>query len=136
VLESYLPSYGDMADGIISTGNYSAYHPSALNRDFVKAVLKADNNEAPPDYNSVAVYDIMHAIYNVVAAQKGTLDPDKTMQLLRGMAFESPRGPIEIGADSRDIVQTVYIRRTEKRDGKFVNVEIAAYPRSTDPLDR
>ncbi|HEV8022260.1 MAG TPA: hypothetical protein VGP41_13390, partial [Candidatus Lustribacter sp.] len=58
-----------------------------------------------------------------------------TMQLLRGMAFESPRGPLEIGRDSRDIVQTVYIRRTQRRNGKFVNVEIASYPRSTDPLD-
>jgi branched-chain amino acid transport system substrate-binding protein len=135
VLESFLPSYGDMADGLISTGNYSANHDSKLNRDFVRAVLKADNNESPPDYNSVAIYDIMHAIYNVAGAQKGVLDPDKTMQLLRGMAFESPRGPIEIGADSRDIIQTVYIRRTEKRDGKYVNVEVASYPRSLDPLD-
>jgi branched-chain amino acid transport system substrate-binding protein len=136
VLESFLPAYGDMADGIISTGNYSANHDSKLNRDFVKAVLKADNNESPPDYNSVAIYDIMHAIYNVANAQKGNLDPEKTMQLLRGMHFESPRGPLEIGAESRDIVQTVYIRKTLKRDGKYVNVETASYPRSTDPLDR
>jgi branched-chain amino acid transport system substrate-binding protein len=73
--------------------------------------------------------------YNVAGAQNGVLHPDKTMQLLRGMAFESPRGPIEIGAASRDIIQTVYIRRTEKRDGKYVNVEVASYPRSLDPLD-
>jgi branched-chain amino acid transport system substrate-binding protein len=58
------------------------------------------------------------------------------MQLLRGMSFESPRGPLEIGKDSRDIVQTVYIRRTEKRNGQYVNVEIASFPRSVDPLDR
>jgi branched-chain amino acid transport system substrate-binding protein len=135
VLEAFLPTYGDMADGIISTGNYSANHDSKLNAAFVSAVLKADNGESPPDYNSVAIYDIMHAIYTVTEAQKGTLDPDRTMQLLRGMAFESPRGPLEIGRDSRDIVQTVYIRRTQRRNGKFVNVEIASYPRSTDPLD-
>jgi branched-chain amino acid transport system substrate-binding protein len=136
VLESFLPTYGDMADGIISTGNYSADHPSKLNDAFVKAVLKEDNGEAPPDYNSVAIYDIMHAIYSVTEAQKGNLDPDRTMALLRGMAFESPRGPLEIGKDSRDIIQTVYIRRTERRNGKFVNVEIAAFPRATDPLDK
>ncbi len=136
VLESFLPTYGEMADGIISTGNYSANHQSKLNDAFVQAVLKQDNGEAPPDYNSVAIYDIMHAIYNVTEAQKGNLDPDRTMQLLRGMSFESPRGPIEIGKDSRDIVQTVYIRRTQLRDGKYVNVEIASYPRSTDPLDK
>ncbi len=76
----------------------------------------------------------MNAIYRVVNAQKGVLDPDRTMALLRGMKFESPRGPLEIDARNRDIVQTVYIRRTQKRDGKFVNVEIASYPRSTDPL--
>jgi branched-chain amino acid transport system substrate-binding protein len=136
VLESFLPTYGDMADGIISTGNYSANHPSKLNDAFVKAVLKEDKGEAPPNYNSVAIYDIMHAICNVVDAQKGSLDPDRTMQLLRGMSFESPRGPIEIGKDSRDIVQTVYIRRTERRNGKFANVEIASFPRSVDPLDK
>ncbi|HEV8019818.1 MAG TPA: ABC transporter substrate-binding protein, partial [Candidatus Lustribacter sp.] len=113
VLEAFLPTYGDMADGIISTGNYSANHDSKLNAAFVSAVLKADNGESPPDYNSVAIYDIMHAIYTVTEQQKGSLDPDRTMQLLRGLAFESPRGPLEIGRDSRDIVQTVYIRRTE-----------------------
>ncbi len=136
VLESFLPTYGDMADGIISTGNYSANHQSKLNDAFVSAVLKEDKGEAPPDYNSVAIYDIMHAIYNVTEAQKGNLDPDRTMQLLRGMSFESPRGPLEIGKESRDIVQTVYIRRTEKRNGQYVNVEIASYPRSVDPLDK
>ena len=136
VLESFLPTYGDMADGIISTGNYSANHQSKLNDAFVKAVLTEDKGEAPPDYNSVAIYDIMHAIYNVTEAQNGNLDPDRTMQLLRGMNFESPRGPLEIGKDSRDIVQTVYIRRTEKRNGQYVNVEIASYPRSVDPLDK
>jgi branched-chain amino acid transport system substrate-binding protein len=125
-----------MADGIISIGNYSANHASKLNDAFVKEVLKQDKGEAPPDYNSVAIYDIMHAIYNVTAAQKGSLDPDRTMQLLGGMSFESPRGPLEIGKDSRDIVQTVYIRRTEKRNGQYVNVEIASYPHATDPLDR
>jgi branched-chain amino acid transport system substrate-binding protein len=135
VLESFLPTYGEMADGIISTGNYSANHASKVNDTFVKAVLKEDKGEAPPDYNSVAIYDIMHAIYTVTDQQKGNLDPDRTMQLLRGMSFESPRGPLEIGKDSRDIVQTVYIRRTEKRKGQYVNVEIASFPRSVDPLD-
>jgi len=134
VLESFLPAYGDFANGIISAGNYSANHDSRINRAFVAAVLAADNNEAPPDYNSVATYDIMNAIYRVIEAQKGNLDPDRTMGLLRGMTFESPRGPLEIDARNRDIVQTVYIRRTEKRDGKYVNVEIASYPRATDPL--
>jgi branched-chain amino acid transport system substrate-binding protein len=57
------------------------------------------------------------------------------MALVRGMSFESPRGPIEIDPNNRDIVQTVYIRRTEKRDGRYINVEIAAFPKSTDPLD-
>jgi branched-chain amino acid transport system substrate-binding protein len=135
VLESFLPTYGDMADGIISTGNYSADHQSKLNDTFVKAVLKEDKGEAPPDYNSVAIYDIMHAIYTVTEQQKGNLDPDRTMQLLRGMNFESPRGPLEIGKESRDIVQTVYIRRTQKRNGQYANVEIDSFPRSVDPLD-
>jgi branched-chain amino acid transport system substrate-binding protein len=134
VLESFLPTYGDLANGVISTGNYSANHDSALNHAFVRAVAAADA-DASPDYNSVATYDIFNAIYKIADAEKGQLDPDKTMALVRGMSFESPRGPIEIDPNNRDIVQTVYIRRTEKRDGRYINVEIAAFPKSTDPLD-
>ncbi len=70
----------------------------------------------------------MDAIYKLAAAQHGALDPDKSMQLLRTMHLASPRGDVSFDPETRDVVQTMYIRRTEKRGGKLVNVEITSYP--------
>ena len=89
-----------------------------------------------PDFASVATYDALHAIYNVIEAQHGNLDPNKTMQLVRGMKLESPRGPISIDPQTREIVQTIYIRRVEKRDGKLINAEFATFPQVHDPVEK
>ena len=71
-----------------------------------------------------------------VAAQNGNVDPDKTMQLIRGMKLDSPRGPIMIDPATRDIVQTIYIRRVDKVGGKYQNTEIASYPNVRDPIEK
>lgn len=78
----------------------------------------------------------MSAIYKVVEAQKGNVDPDRTMQLIRGMKIESARGPIVIDAQTRDVVQNIYIRRVDKVDGKYQNTEIATYPNVRDPIEK
>jgi branched-chain amino acid transport system substrate-binding protein len=96
----------------------------------------ADPSLDGPDFASVATYDVMQAIYKVVEAQKGNVDPDKTMQLVRGLKIESPRGPITIDPQTRDIVQNIYIRRVEKVDGKYQNTEIATYPNVRDPIEK
>jgi branched-chain amino acid transport system substrate-binding protein len=134
--ETLLPADGDSALGVITAMNYSASHDSNLNRQLTHDMHAADPSVAVPDFASVAMYDALHAIYNVVAAQKGSVDPDKTMQLVRGMAFESPRGPIEIDPRTRDIVQNIYIRRVEKRDGQLINHEIAVIPHVHDPSEK
>jgi branched-chain amino acid transport system substrate-binding protein len=77
------------------------------------------------DFHSVAHYDAMHAIYLVTAAQNGALNPDKTMSLLKGLKFESPRGPIMIDPQTRDIDQNVYIRRVDKVNGVLQNTELS-----------
>ena len=92
--------------------NYSGTHDSKMNRDFIKA-FEAQSGGVPPTFGAVGTYDAFTAMYKVIEAQKGTLDPDKTMDIVKTLKFESPRGPIAIDPDTRDIVQNVYIRRTE-----------------------
>jgi branched-chain amino acid transport system substrate-binding protein len=134
--ELELPVLGDDALGIYTAQNYSAAHPSKLNREF-SADLHAANPAIPsPDFYTVATYDALQAIYNVTAAQHGVIDPDKTMALVRGMSFESPRGPIRIDPQTRDIIQNIYIRRVDKERGVLQNTEIATYPHVKDPLEK
>jgi branched-chain amino acid transport system substrate-binding protein len=131
--EDYLPVIGEAADGIITSLNYSTDHDSALNRQFVRDFAKVTNNSIAPDFGSVAAYDVMAAIYKVVQAQNGVLDPDKTMELVRNLKFESPRGPIAIDPQTRDLIQNIYIRRTIKRRGSYVNAEFETIPMVRDP---
>jgi branched-chain amino acid transport system substrate-binding protein len=135
-IETSLPAYGDAGLGLITAMNYAGSHNSPLNKQVTRDMRAADPAQDVPDFGSVATYDALQAIYKVVAAQKGNLNPDKTMQLVRGMKFESPRGPIMIDPQTRDIVQTIYIRRVEKVDGKYQNTEIASYPNVRDPIEK
>jgi branched-chain amino acid transport system substrate-binding protein len=134
--ETNLPSFGDSALGIITSMNYAASHKSALNARVTRDMHAADPSIESPDFASVAQYDIMSAIYKVVAAQNGNVDPDKTMQLIRGMKIDSPRGPITIDPQTRDVVQNIYIRRVEKVGGKYQNIELATYPNVRDPIEK
>lgn len=134
VAENNLASVGDLAEGLITSMNYSAWHDSKVNRDYV-AAFTAIEPGLLPDFNATAAYDAMNAIYRVVEAQKGTIDPDKTMELVRGMKFESPRGPLLIDPETRDAVQNMYIRRTERKGGRLVNTEIATVPNVRDTFE-
>jgi branched-chain amino acid transport system substrate-binding protein len=133
VLDENLPGIGDQAIGIVSAGTYSPSHDSALNKQFVRDYKTF--NDSDPDFLSVGAYDCLAAIYKVVAAQNGQIDPDRTMELLKHLKFESPRGPIEVDPQTRDLIENVYIRRTEKRNGRLVNVEIETIPMVRDPLE-
>jgi branched-chain amino acid transport system substrate-binding protein len=132
--EQVLPVIGDAAIGVISTMNYSGTHNSKMNRDFIKA-FEAQSGGLPPTFGGVGVYDAFTAMYKVIEAQKGQIDPEKTMDLVKTLKFESPRGPIAIDPETRDIVQNVYIRRTELKGGKLVNTEIDTYPMFKDPSE-
>ena len=132
--EQVLPVIGDAAVGVISTMNYSGTHNSKMNRDFV-AGFKALSGGEPPTFGAVGVWDALQAMYKVIVAQKGQIDPDKTMEIVKTLKFESPRGPIAIDPDTRDIVQNVYIRRTELKNGQLVNTEIDTYPMFKDPTE-
>lgn len=131
VNESQLGILGDPALGMITTFDYSDAHNSALNHAFVKAFHEASGKNLRPDFTGAAAYDVINAVYKVVEAQHGKLDPDRTIALLKGMSFESPRGPIAIDAN-RDIVQNVYFRKVEKVDGELRNIEFATVPNVND----
>jgi branched-chain amino acid transport system substrate-binding protein len=123
-----LPLLGDAAVGIVSASNYTSSFDTPANRTFVKAYQTAFGSAFQPDFEAVAAYDAVDAIYRVVKAENGKLDPDKTMELLRGMKFDSPRGPFYIDPQTRGAVQNIYIFRTEKINGANVNVKIATLP--------
>ena len=75
-----------------------------------------------PSFHALDAFDGMAAVFHVVAEQHGTIDPDKTMELLKGWKYDSPRGPLMIDPETRDVVQNVYLRRVDKVDGQLVAI--------------
>jgi len=130
--DSALKSMGDTALGIITAFHYDWNHNSAMNKKFV-----ADFNAAygrNPDFFSMGGWDGMHAIYAALKKTNGDTDGEKLIDAVKGMAWESPRGPISIDPETRDIIQTVYIRRVEKVGGKLANVEFDKAENVKDPV--
>jgi branched-chain amino acid transport system substrate-binding protein len=134
--EAILPTEGETAAGLITTFAYSAMHDSALNRQFVKDFKVAFGSDQLPTFEAVQAYDALAAAYKVLDAQKGTIDPDKTMDIVKGMKFESPRGPIQIDPATRDIIQNVYFRKVETRNGVLGNYEFETTPMAKDPTEQ
>lgn len=131
--DSFLEATGDVALGLVTSHHYSYAHPSAKNQAFVKAFAGEYGTKLRPNYFAVAAYDAMAAMDMALAKTKGDVAGAKVMEALKGLQFESPRGPIEIDPLTRDIVQTVYIRRTERVHGALVNVEFDKFERVKDP---
>jgi branched-chain amino acid transport system substrate-binding protein len=99
----------------------------------VSAFEKANNNMRP-NFMSVGGYDGMHLIYEALRKTNGDSDGDKLVAAMKGVAWESPRGPISIDPETRDIIQNVYIRKVEKKNGQLYNVEFATYKDVKDPI--
>jgi branched-chain amino acid transport system substrate-binding protein len=131
--DSFLEATGEVALGLVTSHHYSYAHPSAKNRKFVKDFEAQFGTAMRPNYFAVTAYDAMAAIDLALAKTQGDVSGDKIMEALKGLAFESPRGPVEIDSATRDIVQTVYIRKTEKAGGKLVNAEFDKFDRVKDP---
>jgi branched-chain amino acid transport system substrate-binding protein len=130
--DDMLNPMGDPALGIITAHHYSAAHDSAVNKAFVAGFRKATGMR--PNYVSVAAYDGMHLIYQALSQTGGDRNGDKLIAAMKGVSFESPRGPISIDPQTRDIVQNVYIRRVERRDGELYNIEFDVFPAVKDPV--
>jgi branched-chain amino acid transport system substrate-binding protein len=131
--DDQLNGMGDAVVGVINAHNYSANHNSALNKSFVEGFKKA-NNGLRPNFMAVGGYDGMHLIYEALKKTNGDTGGDKLMAAIKGLAWESPRGPISIDPDTRDIVQNIYIRKVQKVDGELYNVEFETIPNVKDPV--
>ena len=127
-----LNNMGDQMLGMITAGPYSAAHKSELNKTYVSSILKANNFR--PDFVAVGGYDGMHLIYEALKKTGGKTDGDALIGAMKGMAWESPRGPISIDPETRDIVSNIYIRKVEKIDGQLWNTEFETFPNVKDPM--
>lgn len=129
-----LQTMGDAALGIVSASHYSASAHRPANRAFVEEWKTAYGPDSLPNYFSVGGWDGMAAIFELVRRQQGDIDPARSMDILKGWSNpDSPRGPIRIDPETRDVIQNIYIRRVEKVDGKLTNVEFATVPAVKDP---
>jgi len=128
-----LNSMGDPILGVITTFHYSADHKSPENAKFLKAFAEANPNGGRPNFMAAAAYDGIAAIYDVSKKLNGKIDGDKAMAVLKGMKIDSPRGPITIDPQTRDVIQTVYVRKVEKVGNELYNVEFDKFPDMKDP---
>jgi branched-chain amino acid transport system substrate-binding protein len=126
-----LPAMSDAMLGVVTAGNYSADHQSAMNTKYVEDFKKAYNLR--PNFISVGGWDGMHAIYEALEKTGGRTDGDLLIEAMKGMSWESPRGPISIDPQTREIVQNIYIRKVEKKNGELYNVEFATFEAVKDP---
>jgi len=125
-------SMGDASLGIITVYHYDHNHDSAMNKAFVTS-FAADYGGRNPNVYAIGGWDGMHLIYEVLKKTKGNTDAQALVDAAKGMRWESPRGPISIDPETRDIVQTVYIRRVQRVGGKLLNVEFDKVENAKDP---
>ena len=130
--DDILDSMGDVALGVVTSHHYSAAHNSPLNKKFVEAFKKANNNHRP-NFMAVGAYDGMHVIYEAIKATKGAGGGDALLAAMKGQRFESPRGPMSIDPQTRDVVHNIYIRKVERIDGQLFNVEFETVRDVKDP---
>jgi branched-chain amino acid transport system substrate-binding protein len=130
--EDALKSMGDVGVGIITAFHYDFNHASAMNAAFVQAYKAAFARN--PDMFSVGAYDGMHLIYEALKKTGGKADGESLIAAAKGMRWESPRGMMSIDTDTRDVIQTVYIRRVERVGGELRNAEFDKVDNVKDPF--
>jgi branched-chain amino acid transport system substrate-binding protein len=131
--DSALKGASDAAVGVLTAYHYDYSHKSVLNAEFVKAYRAANKGENP-NLLAVGGYDGMHLIYEALKKTGGKTDGDSFIAAAKGMSWESPRGPIAIDPETRDIVQNIYIRRVERVGGTLQNVEFKTIDKVKDPV--
>ena len=128
--DDQLNDMGEVAMGVVSSHHYSAAHPTPANKKFVDAFVAA--NKFRPNFMAVGGYDGMRVIYKALEASKGA-GGDALLAGMKGQIFESPRGQVLIDAQTRDIVQDIFIRKVEKKDGQLWNIEFDSVKAVKDP---
>jgi branched-chain amino acid transport system substrate-binding protein len=130
--DDLLNGMGDVALGAITTHHYSAAHDSPENKAFVEAFKKA-NAGTRPNFMAVGGYDGMHVIYEGLKKTNGA-GGEALVSAMKGLSWTSPRGPVSIDPQTRDIVQNIYVRKVERVNGELYNVEFATIPNVKDPV--
>jgi branched-chain amino acid transport system substrate-binding protein len=130
--ENALKVMGDAGLGMITAFHYDYNHKSKMNADFVGAYKAAYGRN--PDFFSIGGWDGMHLIYEALKKTNGNTSSDALVAASKGMAWTSPRGPMSIDPETRDVVQTVYIREVKEVGGKLQNVIIDQIANVKDPL--
>lgn len=130
--EQAVKSMGDAALDIVTAWHYDYKLDNRQNREFVKVFNEMHGRN--PDFFSIGGYDGMHAIYETLKKTKGNTDSDEMIAAVRGLKWDSPRGPMSIDPATRDVVQTIYIRRVQKVGGELVNVPFAKFENVKDPV--
>jgi branched-chain amino acid transport system substrate-binding protein len=131
--DGVLQAMGEPTLGLITSFHYSAAHDSPENKLFVKTYAEVNGTKYRPNFMACAGYDGMAAIAEALKKTGGATDADKFLAALKGMKLTSPRGPIMIDPETRDIVQTVYIREVKKVDGQLYNIEFDKFENVKDP---
>ncbi len=129
--DDQLNDMGDGALGVVTSHHYSAHHNSAANKKFVAEFSKA-NKGLRPNFMAAGGYDGMRVIYEAAKASKGQ-GGDALLAGMKGQIFESPRGPMFIDAQTRDVVHNIYLRKVERKDGQLWNVEFDLIKDVKDP---
>jgi len=129
--DDLLNSVGDAALGVVTAHHYSAAHDSPENKAFVDAFKRA-NNGMRPNFMAVQGYDGMHVLFEGLKKTNGA-GGEALVEAMKGLSWISPRGPMSIDPQTRDVVQNVYLRRVERRDGELYNIEFETIPNVKDP---
>ncbi len=130
--DDILNEMGDVALGVVTTHHYSAANATPANKSFV-AAYRAANKGARPNFMGVGGYDGMHLVYEALKKTGGSTDGTRMVDAMKGMSWISPRGPVQIDAATRELIQNIYVRRVEKVDGQLYNVEFATFQAVSDP---
>jgi len=131
--DSAIAQMGDAAKGIITAWNYDHHGKSKMNKDFVAGFTKISGG-VNPNFLGVGGYDGMHLIYATLKKTNGNTDAAALVKAGAGMKWESPRGPMMIDPETRDAVETIYIRKVEMANGKLANVVIDEIKSVKDPV--
>jgi branched-chain amino acid transport system substrate-binding protein len=129
--DDILNGMGEVAVGVVTSHHYSTSHNSAVNKKFVSAFEKA-NAGLRPNFMAVGGYDGMRVIYEAAKVTKGG-NGEALLAAMKGQIFESPRGPMFIDAQTRDVVHNIYIRKVEKVNGQLYNQEFETLKDVKDP---
>ena len=131
--DTKLQAMGDDAVGLVTMHHYSADYQTPANQAFVKAWQEEYGSDTVPDFMGVAGWDGMAAIFHVIKTLDGDISAEGAMEALKGWVFDSPRGPIMIDAETRDIVHNEHVHEVVKEGDRLMIKVVDTIEQVKDP---